>query len=183
MTQSLPFSETAFFGEVVDSHVLRSELEDAGITVERMNWNDPGTVLTIDVADGDSPAVVAGVVASHDAVRPRRYREIDAHTVEVIERGFEFPALSGNFFPLGPADQTLWLYLREFAASLVYPYLVSQLDNDGAAFSVADAATMAAFTAAAFDAINAGVTSGVALKESIRTAPDFASVVAIVDTR
>ncbi len=118
------------------------------------------SLIDVDVSDG---AEVVGTA------KQRYKRVIDRCTRARARRGFEFPAASGNFFPLAVDSQAEFHRLWDQRANLTYPYRILQQDNTGGV-NLAGQAAMNNF----FDAMHGQLTlleqDAVTVKGDIQTA-------------
>lgn len=124
------------------------------------------------------------IVESLVEIKAIRYDEINERTRQLIQQGFEFPALSGNIFSLHQATQSNLhkLQLLKDDPVTVYPQIWTRKDGSGI-HSIAGAVGANAFYTKAMSTIDGHRNSGRVLKNLIRAAVDAAAVAAIIDTR
>jgi len=117
--------------------------------------------------------------------RSGRMTAIDARTRELIAKGFEFPAESGQQFSLSAAAQTNLMVMDGLRDDLAFPYPVAyglKDDSDGV-FSVVDSATAHGMYLTAVGTVRALLDGGNLLKTAVTAAGTQAELDAVVDTR
>lgn len=183
MSKFLTVQKSLAFGGLVDLLELRAGLQAAGINSDSLS--DMGAVgtLVLRVDDTVEQAAVEAVLANHDALRPKRYAEIDARTAELIAQGFEWPASSGGLMSLSISAQMKLEAMRNAADALAYPVVLSRKSAKSSEYNVADATELRAIADAGALHVAAVVDAGAKLKAAIRAATTLSEVNAVVDER
>ena len=123
------------------------------------------------------------VLENVEPTRKRRYREIDTKTRELIQAGFEHPAVSGQFFSLSAEAQRYYLLLDSTRSEAgVAPVTIDFIDNSGS-LALTLATDIRSFFIAAAAGVQTHQASGTVLKALVRVATTIADVEAIVDSR
>jgi len=191
---SYPFS--AFPLGVVDVPSLVTELADASLSSQptRVVGAPLPTVLLLfasPVSEADK-SKVDSVVAAHQAgttalqiAKKEKLVTIKRKTASLVTAGaFEYPAASGKLFGMSEVSQLniTGVFNNRTAPGFAYPvvfFTKSDLDS----VSLADAAAVEEFHAAAVAAIRAIRDGGAALKAQVVAATTVEAVRAIVDNR
>lgn len=121
---------------------------------------------------------------SLDTAKQLKCDQIDMRTKELILRGFEHPASSGQFFSLSIEGQTRVhgvMSLRN-DPTWVYPVRWNTVDDLGV-HELKDAAEVEAFFHSGANTLRARVDSGTELKNAVRAAQTLEEVAAVVDGR
>jgi hypothetical protein len=143
--------------------------------VQRKWWKIVGDdVLEMEQAEKDLLAA-----AELPSVKEAKAAAIDGRTRELLEKGVEFPASSGNFYSL-TSDRLEQFKLMVEAAS--YPFDWDSTDNL-AKITIGDAGQATSLLASAANKVSDIQNSGTALKQQVRDCASAACVDAIVDPR
>lgn len=121
---------------------------------------------------------------SLSSVKAAKCLAIDARTIELVSRGFDFPPGSGVYFSLSIEAQTRLIsaYHSRNEPELVYPLIWNTLD-DLDALEIPDSETMRLFYLQAMMTRRTWIDAGTALKSQVRAATTTAEVAAVEDTR
>lgn len=114
--------------------------------------------------------------------KAKKMAEVSMRTDELLELGFEHPALSGIFFSLSATAFLRMEACHTARATIFYPLVVEVLDKS-TTVSFADSAAVGAWYLDGVDILRARVDSGVSIDNQIRAAVDIAAVDAIADNR
>ncbi len=156
------------------------------------NWNDlisvPSYFITSDGAGGLREMVLAEKNAwrnAHlDADKLDRVEEIDAKTAELISKGFEYPASSGNIFSMSQNAQINWAgLLATFQAGLLALPITVITADDQTTYSIVDEADLLGFVGAALAHKNTYLQGGLTLKSMVTSAVDAPALDTIADNR
>lgn len=162
---------------------------------------DPGTETQAAVADDTEPPagvplyhvkVAAGLFAEMaagektavDAALLEQFKRekaalFDLHTQEILARGVEHPAASGNFYDISPSAVSALEFQRDVA---IYPFLVHAIGFTGI-ITINNATAANTLVAKAQEKLREVLQAGAVLLEAIRNAADKVALDAITDPR
>lgn len=144
---------------------LNEDLDDAAKNELQADLMNDLSMIETDVSDGGE---------TQGTAKQRYKRVIDRCTRKRIRRGFEFPAASGDIFPMNIEAQAMYHRLWDQRANLTYPYRIVQQDNTGG-INVAGQAQMNNLFDAFHDQMTLIEQEGVDGKADVQTAANKAA--------
>jgi hypothetical protein len=144
-------------------------------SVERIYWKIVGdTVVEMDA--GEKTSVDAAILPD---LKRQKAAVFDAHTMQILEEGVEYPASSGDYYAITPDALFAVQQMRDVG---VYPFLIHAINYTNV-LSVANLTQANALLATARDKMVEVLQEGAGLLEQIKNAADKAALDAIVDPR
>ncbi len=132
-------------------------------------------------ASGDGSDISHYIQVPHlNAYKQFRYEQIDKKDEVLIKQGFTH---NGQVFSLSNNAQKTWLMLHQMRTLLPYPFNKTVLDDSLPSYTIANQAELETMAATILGTVNVIISSGDALKDSIRAATTKGTIDLIADTR